>query len=87
MVSVAEQFGNLRQTLGSVLGIFTIMRWIRTAIAKLTGRPPPASGKELTPAKFAAFSGGHLPDGSPAAPAPSKKPFIFFMVFLVSQVI
>lgn len=79
MVSVAEQFGNLRQTLGSVLGIFTIMRWIRTAIAKLTGRPPPASSKDLTPAKFAAFA-GKLPDGSPASPRPSKKPFIMFMV-------
>ncbi|KAF2468042.1 uncharacterized protein BDR25DRAFT_265591 [Lindgomyces ingoldianus] len=79
MVSVAEQFGNLRQTLGSVLGIFTLMRWIRTAIAKLTGRPPPASSKELTPASFAAFTGRH-PDGSPAAAKPSKKPFIMFMV-------
>ncbi|KAF2400412.1 hypothetical protein EJ06DRAFT_429356 [Trichodelitschia bisporula] len=76
MVSVAEQFGTLRQTLGSVLGIFTIMRWIRTAIAKLTGRPLPASSKELTPANFAAFS-GKLPDGSPA-PRPSKKPLIMF---------
>jgi len=79
MVSVAEQFGNLRNTLGSVLGIYTIMRWIRAGIAKLTGRPPPASSKELTPAKFAAFT-GRLPDGSPAPAAPSKKPFIFFLV-------
>lgn len=79
MVSVAEQFGNLRQTLGSVLGIFTIMRWIRTAIAKLTGRPMPASSKELTPASFAAFN-GRLPDGSSVAPKPSKKPFIMFML-------
>ncbi|KAI7343149.1 hypothetical protein KC320_g9339 [Hortaea werneckii] len=83
MVSVAEQFGNLRQTLGSVLGIFTLMRWIRTAIAKLTGRPPPASSKELTPANFAAFNGasssaGGGPDGAP--PRPSRKPFIFFLV-------
>ncbi|KAI7081257.1 hypothetical protein KC356_g9238 [Hortaea werneckii] len=83
MVSVAEQFGNLRQTLGSVLGIFTLMRWIRTAIAKLTGRPPPASSKELTPANFAAFNGGGSgasagPDGAP--PRPSRKPFIFFLV-------
>ena len=77
MVSVAEQFGNLKQTLGSVLGIFTIMRWMRTAAAKLTGRPPPASSKELTPANFAAFSGATSPD----APArPSRKPFIFFIV-------
>ena len=57
MVSVAEQFGNLRDTLGSILGIFTLMRWIRTAIAKLTGRPLPASSKDLTPASFAAFNG------------------------------
>lgn len=78
MVSVAEQFGNLRQTLGSVLGIFTVMRWIRTAIAKITGRPLPASSKELTPANFAAFS-GKMPDGSPVA-KPSKKPFIMFML-------
>ncbi|KAF1959281.1 hypothetical protein CC80DRAFT_440678 [Byssothecium circinans] len=78
MVSVAEQFGNLRQTLGSVLGIFTLMRWIRTAIAKLTGRPPPASGKELTPSNFAAFN-GVAPDGSPIA-KPSKKPFVVFML-------
>jgi peroxin-13 len=79
MVSVAEQFGNLRQTLGSVLGIFTIMRWIRTAMAKITGRPLPASAGELTPAGFAAFN-GRTPDGSPAAAKPSKKPFIMFML-------
>lgn len=78
MVSVAEQFGNLKQTLGSVLGIYTVMRWIRTAIAKLTGRPPPASSKELTPANFAAFNGTPGPDGQPARP--SRKPFIFFVV-------
>lgn len=79
MVSVAEQFGNLRNTLGSVLGIFTLMRWIRTAIAKLTGRPPPASSKDLTPANFASFT-GRMPDGSSAPPTPSKKPFIMFLL-------
>lgn len=79
MVSVAEQFGNLRQTLGSVLGIYTVMRWIRTAIAKLTGRPLPANSKELTPASFAAFT-GRMPDGSPGPAKPSKKPFIVFML-------
>lgn len=82
MVSVAEQFGNLRQTLGSVLGIFTLMRWIRTAIAKLTGRPPPASSKELTPANFASFT-GRMPDGSPAPGPPSKKPFFFFLAAVI----
>nr|POE49492.1 peroxisomal membrane protein pas20 [Quercus suber] len=78
MVSVAEQIGTLRQTLGSILGIFAIMRWFRAAMAKITGRPPPASPKDLTPAKFAAFSGVPGPDGTPARP--SRKPFIFFVV-------
>lgn len=80
MVSVAEQFGNLRQTLGSVLGIFTLMRWIRSAIARLTGRPPPANTKELTPANFAAFSTGGGAVGPDGQPRPSKKPFIVFVL-------
>lgn len=82
MVSVAEQFGTLRQTLGSVLGIYTLMRWFRALIAKLTGRPPPASSKELTPSNFASFT-GRMPDGSPAPAKPSKKPFIMFIVAVV----
>ncbi|KAH0842228.1 hypothetical protein AYO21_00151 [Fonsecaea monophora] len=87
MVSMAEQLGNLRQTLGSVLGIFTLMRWIRTLVAKLTGRPPPADATALTPAAFSSFlNGGHsstpatLPDGSPAPARPSRKPFIMFAI-------
>lgn len=83
MVSMAEQLGNLRQTLGSILGIYTLMRWMRTLLAKLTGRPPPADATSLTPANFSSFiSGGSapatLPDGSPAPPRPSKKPFVMF---------
>lgn len=84
MVSVAEQFGNLRNTLGQALGIFTLIRWFRTLIAKITGRPPPADATALTPASFAAFVGGRssLPDGSPAPPRPSRKPFLMFLVAL-----
>ena len=84
MVSVAEQFGNLRDTLGSILGIFTLMRWIRTLIAKLTGRPPPADATALTPAAFARFEGRSLPlgpDGQPTGPPrASRKPLFFFVL-------
>lgn len=87
MVAVAEQFGNLRDTLGHVLGIYTIMRWARTLIAKITGRPPPADAMSLTPASFARFEGRHAPDGAPGAGGaagaakPSRKPLIFFLLF------
>lgn len=86
MVSVAEQFSSLRQTLGSVLGIYTLLRWLRTLYAKITGRPPPADATSLTPAAFAAFAGGSPassmttgPDGLPR-PKPSKKPFVVFLL-------
>jgi len=80
MVSVAEQFGNLRDTLGSILGIFTLMRWIRTVIAKVTGRPPPADATALTPAAFARFEGRPGPNGEPGPPRASRKPLLFFIL-------
>lgn len=78
MVQVAEQFGNLRNTLGSILGIFTLLRWVRVALAKVTGRPLPASASDLTVSNFAAFEGRGGPRRGGARP--SKKPFLFFVV-------
>lgn len=82
MISVAEQFSNLRDTLGSILGIFALLRWARTLIAKITGRPPPADATALTPSAFARFQGhpATLPDGSSGPPRPSKKPFLVFIL-------
>ena len=82
MISVAEQFTALRDTLGSILGIFALYRWLRTLLAKVTGRPPPADATSLTPSAFARFTGQPhvLPDGRPAPPRPSKTPFIFFIL-------
>lgn len=78
MVSVAEQFSNLRETLGSLLGIFTILRWLRVGVAKLTGRPLPADSKALTPASFAQYEGRPAPAG--ARPRASRKPLLFFLL-------
>ena len=85
MVSMAEQLGNLRQTLGSVLGIYAMLRWMRTLLAKITGRPAPADATALTPAAFSNFIAGGkgpavLPDGTPAPARPSRKPFIMFAI-------
>ncbi|KAI0849622.1 Peroxin 13, N-terminal region-domain-containing protein [Daldinia vernicosa] len=81
MISVAEQFALLRNTLGSVLGIFTIMRWFRTLFAKLTGRPPPVDAMALTPAAFARFEGRQAPSGGAGGqPKASRKPLIFFLL-------
>ena len=84
MVSVAEQFANLRTTLGSILGIFTLLRYFRTLLAKITGRPPPADATSLTPSAFASFQGlsplGSIPDGQPT---PSRKPFLIFLAAVV----
>ncbi|KAL9103224.1 MAG: hypothetical protein Q9163_001711 [Psora crenata] len=86
MISVAEQFSNLRTTLGSILGIFTLMRYLRTLIAKITGRPLPADATSLTPAAFASFQGlppyaqTLLPNGQPV---PSKKPFLIFLAAVI----
>ncbi|KAI9668976.1 MAG: Peroxisomal membrane protein PAS20 [Trizodia sp. TS-e1964] len=74
MVSVAEQFANLRTTLGSILGIFTILRWLKQLFATLTGRPPPASPADLTPSNFASFSSKNPPA------RPSKKPLLVFLL-------
>ncbi|KAF4125096.1 hypothetical protein GMORB2_3935 [Geosmithia morbida] len=80
MVSVAEQFSNLRDTLGSLLGIFTLMRWIRTLVAKITGRPPPADAMALTPAAFARFEGRGSSAAGAGPPRASRKPLFFFIL-------
>ncbi|KAL8635665.1 MAG: hypothetical protein Q9226_009330, partial [Calogaya cf. arnoldii] len=82
MISVAEQFSTLRTTLGSILGIYTLHRWVSTLLAKITGRPPPADATSLTPSAFAAFQGLASPssNNNNVPPTPSKKPFLVFIL-------
>lgn len=74
MVGVVEQFSHLRNALGSVLGLFGLVRWMKELI---TGR----SGSSMQ-GEFREFINGKPVQGplGPPAPKPSKKPLIFFIV-------
>jgi len=76
MVGVVEQFGQLRNALGSVLGLFGLVRWMRELV---TGRPSPPPGMQN---EFRDFVGGKPVQGPmiPAGPKPSRKPLIIFFL-------
>lgn len=82
MVSVAEQFGNLRNTLGSILGVFALLRWFRSLFGRITGHAS-ASPAELTPSNFASFESRRAQSShggsSSSQPRPSKKPLVVFL--------
>ncbi|KAJ7652208.1 Peroxin 13, N-terminal region-domain-containing protein, partial [Mycena rosella] len=78
MVGVIDQFGHLRNALGSVLGLFGLMRWMREV---LTGVPAGRAGMQ---GEFREFVNGRPvqsphPQGPPA-PKASKKPLIIFLL-------
>lgn len=75
MVGVVEQFSHLRDALGSVLGLFGLLRWMKELI---TGKRNSGSmGNE-----FQAFVNGKPVHGpaTPPAPKASKKPLIIFLL-------
>ncbi|KAG6873352.1 hypothetical protein C0995_000212 [Termitomyces sp. Mi166 len=74
MVGVADQISQLRNALGSVLGIFGLLRWMREL---LTGRRSSSMNHE-----FRDFVNGRPVQGprGPPAPKASKKPLIMFLV-------
>ena len=74
MVGVIEQFGQLRNALGSVLGLFGLLRWMKELI---TGRP-----SNQLQGEFREFINGKPVQGpSPSpGPRPSRKPLIIFLL-------
>ncbi|KAJ7255174.1 Peroxin 13, N-terminal region-domain-containing protein [Mycena rebaudengoi] len=75
MVGVVDQFGHLRNALGSVLGLFGLMRWMRELI---TGRPPTSGAMQ---GEFHSFVNGRpVQSAGPPPPKPSKKPLIIFLL-------
>lgn len=75
MVGVIDQFGQLRNALGSVLGLFGLVRWMKDL---LTGRSPNAAMR----GEFREFINGRPVQGpsGPPQPKPSKKPLIIFLL-------
>lgn len=74
MVGVIEQFGQLRNALGSVLGLFGLLRWMKELV---TGRPP-----NQLQGEFREFINGKPVQGPspPPGPRPSRKPLIIFLL-------
>ncbi|KAF7314560.1 SH3 domain-containing protein [Mycena kentingensis (nom. inval.)] len=80
MVGVIDQFGHLRNALGSVLGLFGLMRWMRELI---TGTP---SSNPRMQSEFRDFLNGRpVQSAAPfaGAPKPSKKPLVIFLLAMV----
>ena len=76
MVGVIDQFGQLRNALGSVLGLFGLIRWMKEL---LTGRPTSGNLNH----EFREFINGRPVQGpisGPPPPRPSKKPLIIFLL-------
>lgn len=75
MVGVVDQFSHLRNALGSVLGLFGLVRWLKDTI---TGR----RGSQAMRNEFQDFVSGRGTPGQPAPPRqkPSKKPLIIFLL-------
>jgi len=77
MVGVVDQFGQLRNALGSVLGLFGLVRWMKDM---LTGQSRTQAGMQ---GEFREFINGRPVQGprlGPPAPRLSKKPLIIFLL-------
>ncbi|KDR66515.1 hypothetical protein GALMADRAFT_258992 [Galerina marginata CBS 339.88] len=78
MVGVIDQFGQLRNALGSVLGLFGLLKWMKEVV---TGRPSTGAAGNFNH-EFREFINGRPVQGPPGPPPPkaSKKPIIIFLL-------
>jgi len=80
LAGVVDQFAQLRNALGSVLGLFGLVRWLKELV---TGRRGASTGEMHN--EFREFLNGrpvHGPAARPTQPPPnaSKKPLVFFFL-------
>lgn len=86
MVSVAEQVGHLRNSLGSILGIYALLRWFKKIIARVQGKQLPdektaeEKSDSINAENFAKFQGANQDKSRPPLGArPSYTPLLFFL--------
>ncbi|KAJ3215084.1 Peroxisomal membrane protein PAS20 [Clydaea vesicula] len=77
MVGVAEQFGNLRNYLGQVLSMMSLIRMIKGVLYRISGRSPPLG--EISSESFESFN--KITDET--KPKTSKKPLWIFLSLLI----
>lgn len=83
MIGVVDQISQLRNALGSVLGLFGLAKWLKESV--LGSRGVNAGEGEGLKKEFREFINGRPVQGPQAAPAtpapkPSKKPLILFLL-------
>lgn len=81
MVGVADQLGSVKTYLGQVLGVFSILRLGRRIINWLRGKKTPPNADGWANEWSTALAGGGMPGA--AAPRPSAKPLILFLLSAV----
>lgn len=80
MVGVAEQFGNMREYLGSVFSLVSLYKGLRGLLYRLAGKQVPVDPASLSAEGFIKETG---PLSQNARPKSSSRPFWVFMMLVI----
>ncbi|CCH41431.1 Peroxisomal membrane protein PAS20 [Wickerhamomyces ciferrii] len=82
MISVAEQFGHLKNALGSFLGIFALIKYAKKLLAKITGRQ---LNIKIDANEFQKFEAKKISNSDPnkSTKRISFKPLLIFLVMAI----
>lgn len=81
MISVAEQFGNLRNALGSFLGIFALIKYFKKLVGKVTGSAPETL--KIDAREFAKFEARKDRSKHKSSRRISLKPLLIFLAMVI----
>lgn len=82
MISVAEQFGHLKNALGSFLGIFALIKYAKKILAKLTGKQIKSNIK-IDAEEFSKFEARSASEAKSSSKRISLKPLLIFLVMVI----